>query len=206
MYEYIKGTLDSLGEGVAVIDCHGVGYLMSVPGNVTADTFQEGKEARLYTALVIRENDHTLYGFATKMDRDLFSLLVEINGIGPKTALNIISCFSVERLKEAVEVVDATALCRVPGIGKKTAERLLVDLKSKLPALVKMDITQASLGLSPQPLHSGPIRDAISALMNLGYSQMAAQQAVKQVMGTLSETADASAVIAAALQSGVGRS
>lgn len=180
MYEYIKGTLIDSKEGEAIIDVQGIAYRIHVPRAL----HQIQEEVLLYTSLVVREQSHTLFGFLSKVDRELFELLITLSGVGPKTALNVIG--HIDDLGSVVEMQNSAALAKVPGIGKKTAERLILELKGRVKVGSKLG--------SPQ------LQDALAALLNLGYSPMAAEKAVKKAAEELKGVHDLSQLITTALK------
>lgn len=176
MYEFIEGILEEKMPDRAILHCHGVGYLLSIPLNCFHSLPQLGQPLRLYTSFIVREDAHRLFGFTERAERDLFNTLKEISGIGPKTALSLIGHLDRHQLFDAVHASNATLIAKVPGIGKKTAERLIVELRDK-----KM---QTSLPLSPLSLSSEEqVRfDAISALISLGYSAHIAERAIDKTL------------------------
>lgn len=184
VYEYLKGTLASLDHEYAVIDIHGIGYRIDVPINLVG-TLKIGSVVQLYTSWVVREQSQTLYGFASKEERDLFELLIGISGIGPRTALNLLGRLSPDKLASAIHKHDVAALSSVPGIGKKTAERLLIDLKGK--------------HFATRAVATTAIGEALQAMMNLGYTQLAAEKALEKAAATVDPN-DLSALLAAALR------
>ena len=151
------------------MDCHGVGYEVHVPMSTFYNLPALGDKVSLLTHFVVREDAQLLYGFATPAERDAFRELIKISGVGPRTALSVLSGMSVAELSQAVSVQEAGRLIKVPGIGKKTAERLLLELKGKLGA-----------DIGP---HSGAANDAqadiLQALLALGYSDKEAAAALK---------------------------
>ncbi|MBA3754981.1 MAG: Holliday junction branch migration protein RuvA [Nitrosomonas sp.] len=156
-----------------LLDVHGVGYEVDVPMSTFYDLPEIGVQATLYTHLVIREDVHLLFGFATESERQTFRQLVKISGVGARTALALLSGLSVSDLHHAVSTQDSARLIRVPGIGKKTAERLLLELRDKLDStIINLDKT---LSVST----SGD--DILNALLSLGYSDREASWAIKQV-------------------------
>jgi Holliday junction DNA helicase RuvA len=191
MYSFIRGTLVQMAASYAVIETHGVGYKVHVPIH---SPLSLGKEVLLHTSFVVREFSQSLYGFLQEEERDLFETLLEISGIGPKIALNLIGHMTYSGLYEAVFKKDLQSFIKVPGIGKKTAERLLVELKDKL------DLKKQEFSI-PASLHSKQqaIQDAIKALMNLGYNSAAAQKAIKKTLEH-SEELDLPALISTALK------
>ena len=152
------------------MDCHGVGYLVDVPMSTFYQLPAVGQAATLLTRLVVREDAQILYGFATAAERDAFDQLIRISGVGPRTALTVLSGMSVADLAAAVATQEATRFLKVPGIGKKTAARLLLELKGKLgddAALPSASLQDAAQG------------DILQALLALGYSEREADKALK---------------------------
>lgn len=178
MIAQLTGTVASIGSMDVVINCGGVGYAVSIPLS-TRDTIPEiGADVTLRTILVVREDAFTLYGFSTEGERDAFRLLTSIQGIGGRIALGILSAASIAELQRHILQNNLPSLMRLPGIGKKTAERMVVELRDKI------------VGLSPSSevgggLHASiAVEDAISALQALGYTKAAAEKAVKSVIAT----------------------
>ena len=156
-----------------LLDVQGVGYEVDVPMSTFYDLPAIGVQATLYTQLVIREDMHLLFGFATESERQTFRQLVKISGVGARTALALLSGLSVPDLHQAVATQDGARLIRVPGIGKKTAERLLLELRDKLDStIINLDKTL------PTSTNSN---DILNALLSLGYSDREASWAIKQV-------------------------
>ncbi|MER2512251.1 MAG: Holliday junction branch migration protein RuvA [Nitrosomonas ureae] len=155
-----------------LLEVQGVGYEIDVPMSTFYDLPAIGVEITLYTHLVIREDMHLLFGFATEPERQTFRQLIKISGIGARTALALLSGLSVADLHHAVSIQDSAQLVKVPGIGKKTAERLLLELRDKL------DLALLS---SDRALSSTSESDILNALLSLGYSDREASWAIKQV-------------------------
>ena len=156
-----------------LLDVQGIGYEVDVPMSTFYDLPAIGAQATLYTQLVIREDIHLLFGFATESERQTFRQLVKISGVGARTALALLSGLSVPDLHQAVATQDGARLIRVPGIGKKTAERLLLELRDKLDStIINLDKTL------PTSTNSN---DILNALLSLGYSDREASWAIKQV-------------------------
>jgi len=155
-----------------LLEVQGVGYEIDVPMSTFYDLPAIGVEITLYTHLVIREDMHLLFGFATEPERQTFRQLIKISGIGARTALALLSGLSVADLHHAVSIQDSAQLVKVPGIGKKTAERLLLELRDKL------DLTLLSSG---RVLSSTSESDILNALLSLGYSDREANWAMKQI-------------------------
>jgi Holliday junction DNA helicase RuvA len=156
-----------------LVDCGGVAYELDVPMSTFYGLPATGAEVALFTHLSIKEDAHTLYGFATLEERSTFRQLIKISGVGPRTALSVLSGLSVGELAEAVTLQDAVRLTKIPGIGKKTAERLLLELKGKI----------ASSGARTT---SGSASDVVNALIGLGYNEKEALAAVKGQAPSLS--------------------
>jgi holliday junction DNA helicase RuvA len=154
-----------------VVSCHGVGYEVDVPMSTFYPLPKPGEEVTLLTHLVVREDAHLLFGFLTEAERATFRQLLKISGVGPKVALSVLSGLSVEDLSGAVEAGESGRLTKIPGIGKKTAERLVLELRDKLPKAM----TAVRAGGAA---HGGEV---VEALLALGYNDREAQAAVKQL-------------------------
>lgn len=198
MFAYIKGILATAHPTYVVVDVNGVGYALFIPYRLYGELPPLGQTTQFYTTFVVRESSQTLYGFLCSQERDVFEILMNVSGIGPKLALSLIGHLTYAELESAVANQDLPTLCRVPGVGKKTAERLIVELKDKLPNCPSFPT--ASMAISISDLQSQHIRDAMLALINLGYNQSTAQKAIKQSIQELSEKADLPLLITTALQ------
>lgn len=190
MFEYIKGKLVESHPGRAIVDVGGLGYSLLVPLNNYPNFPQIGTSILLYSALVIREDAHTLFGFLTRHERDLFYRLIDVSGIGPKTALALIGHLDPVDLHMAISQGNVALLCKAPGIGKKTAERLIVDLRDTLKK--EPHLERGSNG--------GVSADAVSALVNLGYHPLQAQKAISKVMQEAKQEWELPHLITAALK------
>jgi len=168
----LSGTLLEKNPPQLLIDCNGVGYEVGVPMSTFYNLPALGEKVVLLTHLSVREDAHLLYGFGTAEERDVFKQLIKISGVGARTALSILSGMSVNDLSQAVTLQETGRLTKVPGIGKKTAERLLLELKGKLGA---------DLGAVGGAVHSDATSDILNALLALGYSDKEAALALKQV-------------------------
>ena len=155
-----------------LIDCNGVGYEVDVPMSTFYNLPGTGEKIMLLTHLAVREDAHLLYGFGTAEERNVFKQLIKISGIGARTALSILSGMSVADLSQAITLQESGRLTKIPGIGKKTAERLLLELKGKLGA---------DLGAVAGAAHNDATSDILNALAALGYSDKEAALALKQV-------------------------
>lgn len=161
------------------VDVNGVGYELDVPMSTLYQLPATGAEVTLYTHLVVREDAHLLFGFATEAERAMFRQLIKISGVGARTALSILSGLSVAELHEAVRAQDGARLTRIPGIGKKTAERLLLEMRDRLP----------KAGVQPAgPAGSNNGSDVVNALSALGYNDKEVNWAVAQLAAGVSVT------------------
>jgi Holliday junction DNA helicase RuvA len=194
MYAYLKGELTFRSPAYVVLDVGGVGYHVNIP--LSTYTALEGKEkATLYTHLQVREDAHTLYGFATQTERILFIQLIGVTGVGATTAQLLLSSMSVDEIRSAVVGEQAHVLQRVKGIGAKTAKQIILDLKEKLTK----ESPDAPLLL---PSHDNTVREeALSALLALGFTRIAVQKALNQVMKDNPATARVEDLIKLALKS-----
>ena len=168
----LSGILLEKNPPQLLLDCNGVGYEVDVPMSTFYNLPPVGEKVVLLTHLAVREDAHLLYGFGTVEERNAFKHLIKISGIGARTALSVLSGMSVADLAQAITVQEAGRLTKIPGIGKKTAERLLLELKGKLGA---------DLGAVGIMQHSDTTADILNALIALGYSDKEATQALKQV-------------------------
>ncbi len=175
----ITGLLLGKFPPLVVIDVQGVGYEIDVPMSTFYNLPGIGTSVTLHTHLVVREDAHLLFGFATEAERQAFRQLVKITGVGARTALALLSGLSVTDLHQAVEAQDSARLIRIPGIGKKTAERLLLELRDKL------DPVTASPGAAGVARSSGSTSDVLNALLSLGYNDREANWAIRQVSADL---------------------
>ena len=166
----LTGTLLEKNPPQILLDCHGVGYEVDVPMSTFYHLPASGEKVSLLTHFVVREDAQILYGFATTAERDAFRQLIKISGVGPRTALSVLSGLSVNDLAQAVSTQETGRIVKVPGIGKKTAERLLLELKGKLGV---------DLGLPAGATRSDAQADIQQALMALGYSEKDASAALK---------------------------
>jgi holliday junction DNA helicase RuvA len=198
MFAYLKGILTTIQPNYVIVEVHGIGYFLSIPGRLVAELPMIGQAVQLYTTFVVRELSQTLYGFLNGQERDAFEILMNVTGIGPKLALSLIGSLTFRELEHAIMNQEFAVLCRVPGVGKKTAERLVVELKDKLPQLLA--ITPASLAIQVSDPQLQFSRDALQALMNLGYSQQMAQKAITLSLKEISEDADLPLLITTALK------
>lgn len=179
MITFLEGALVEALPTHVVVGVQGVGYHVNIPLSSYDRLPPTGQGIKILTHLAIREDAHMLYGFMSSAERDLFRLLVNnVSGIGPKTALDVLSGMSVANFKAAVVNGDAGLLAKIKGIGKKTAERIIVELKDKVGVAAAWEAASAAHAPSPEETQ---INDAVLALIALGYKQVDAHKAVKQV-------------------------
>ncbi len=179
MFYHLDGKVAELGQGMAVIDCNGVGYLVNVSLNTLAQ-LKNGERAKLYISESVREDAFELFGFASKSEKRSFDLLIGVSGVGPKAALSILSAHTPEALSMAILSGDEKALTVAPGIGKKIAQRVILELKDKLAK----ESAGFELPVKPGvtvPVGEGKLADASAALGVLGYGPAEINLALKGV-------------------------
>lgn len=181
MIGYIKGEVAQIQEGRIIVDNHGIGYLMLVPGSVL-DRIRMGDEVKMHTYLQVKEDGMQLFGFLSADDLNVFQLLLGVNGIGPKAALGILSGLGTDNLRFAVLAEDAAAIAKAPGVGKKTAQKLILELKDKfsLEDAFEQKLTHVQEEASAAG-NDGACSEAVQALVALGYSGTEALKAVNRV-------------------------
>ena len=179
----LTGNLVLIEGNQLLLDVSGVGYEVEVSASVLATSPQAGKSLVLYTHFVVREEAQLLFGFGDQRERDLFRAYIRINGVGPKMALALISSISLPTLVSAVQANEVGVLTKVPGVGKKTAERLMVELKSRLDTLMPEGMSAVSLAVGSVDRAVG--REAEDALIALGYKPNQASDAVQQALQAL---------------------
>lgn len=181
MYSYIRGTLEEISEGQIVVDNHGIGYQIYTPANIADTLPPRGEEVKIYTYLNVKEDDMSLFGFLTRDDLMIFKLLLGVNGIGPKGALGILSVMSTDDLRFAVLGGDAKAISKAPGIGAKTAQRVILELKDKLKLSDVFDRKEQAQPKVTQTGSNTVKNEVVQALTALGYSSSEAFAAVSKV-------------------------
>lgn len=179
MISYIKGELADVFDGGIVVEANGIGYGIFISGRVANLLPPMGSEVKIHTYLNVREDAMQLFGFLTRDDLEIFRLLIGVNGIGPKGALGILSALSADELRFAVIAGDVKAITKAPGIGKKTAERLLIELKDELSAEEFLERSVSGGGEWTEN-ETDVQKEAVQALVALGYSSTESMQAVKK--------------------------
>lgn len=192
----LKGVIDSYGEEHVILDVMGVGYLIHCSSRTLQALPQAGEAATLFIETIVREDMIRLFGFATALEKDWFNILLGVQGVGQKVALAILSTLKPGELANAIAMKDKAAIARTSGVGPKLAERICVELKDKAPAFGSVDPVLVKLaGEMEEGRAKGPVKDAISALVNLGYGQPQAAAAVAAAAKALGEAAEAGALI-----------
>ncbi len=184
MYAHIEGVVSEKTQDAIVLDANGVGYLLNVSGATLNAAPAVGERMKLYCVLNVREDAMELCGFSSREEKRMYERLRNVSGVGSRTALQILSALSVRELSIALVTGDAAALTRVPGIGKKIAQRLVLELRDKVE---DAELTGQSGAPAPRVSNDGPEAEAVAALISLGYSSSEAAQAVSRVSGQASE-------------------
>jgi Holliday junction DNA helicase RuvA len=200
MITFLKGQLVDALPTQVVVDVNGIGYEVLIPLTSYDKLPPPGQPVTLLTQLVVREDAHNLYGFMSVAERDLFRLLINnVSGIGPKTALNILSGMNVVAFRGAVANSDVKALSQISGVGKKTAERIVVELRDKVGAASALEAASAKHALTPDDQKTN---DATLALMALGFKQLEAHDAVRAAQAMLGAQASVEQIVRACLKKG----
>jgi Holliday junction DNA helicase RuvA len=198
MITFLHGKLVEALPTQIIVDVNGIGYETLIPLSSFDKLPQPGQEIRLLTHLAVREDAHTLYGFMSAAERELFRMLINtVSGIGPKIALNVLSGISVTAFRGAVANSDIKALSQIPGVGKKTAERIIVELKDKIGAAGAWEASSAARSLSPEDQKTN---DAVLALLALGFKQIEAHDAVRKAQAALGAQATIEELVRACLK------
>lgn len=176
MITFLKGTLTELSPTNITVDVNGIGHEILIPLSTFDKLPKIDSECKILTYLHVREDILQLYGFMTHEEKDMFKLLISISGIGPKMALTILSGMTVDTLKNAIAAGDTDLLTETPGIGKKTAQRIIVELKERVGGITIKTIKSIPKGKETL------LKDAINALMNLGYKQQSSQKAIEKAL------------------------
>ncbi len=199
MYAYVKGTIEDISEDNCVIDVNDIGYNVQISGQTMAKLPGIGERVKLYTYTNVKEDALQLFGFLTKADLEMFKKCITVNGIGPKGALALLSAMDADELRFAIISQDIKGISKAPGIGKRTAERLVLELKDKLSiddAMIdrEIDVYKDTVHV----MNNAQIQEAVEALVSLGYGQSESLKAVNAVEGAAE--LDAGALLKAALK------
>jgi holliday junction DNA helicase RuvA len=195
MMEYIKGLLTEASPAKTVVEAGGIGYRIYIPLSCYGKLPKLGEPICLFLSTVIREDSHKNYGFLSAQERDLFETLIEVSGIGPKTALSLLGHLDALDLQTAISSSDVPSICKVPGIGKKTAERLIVEMRDRVQKNQGI-----SLSFSSRQEEKTAATDALSALVNLGYPAIQAQKTIKLILESAEKELELSELISKALK------
>ncbi|MCR4654181.1 MAG: Holliday junction branch migration protein RuvA [Eubacterium sp.] len=200
MIGFIKGVIEEITEDSVVVDNNGIGWQVFVPGSSLVGNIRQGEEIKLYTYLSVKQDSLSLFGFLNRDDREVFIRLLDVSGIGPKGALGILSVMSADDLRFAVLSDDAAAIAKAPGIGKKTAQKAVLELKDKfkLDDAFEKKLAHEQEKAGTAAAQAGAETDAVQALVALGYSGTEAMQAVRKVGA--GEDMDSEAILKAALK------
>ena len=200
MITFLQGKLVEALPTQVIVEVNGIGYEVMIPLSSFDKIPAPGQPVKLLTQLIVREDAHILYGFATAVERDLFRLLINnVSGIGPKTALNILSGMNAVVFRGAVANGDVKALAQISGVGKKTAERIVVELRDKIGAVGALEAASAKHALSSDDQKTN---DATLALMALGFKQADAHDAVRAAQAMLGAAATVEQLVRACLKKG----
>ena len=194
MIAYIKGTVEQLNDQSVVLDNHGIGYIINASPATLSRLPRKGQEAQLYTYLQVKEDDMSLFGFTAQEEIRLFRLLISISGIGPKVAMGILAVMSPGQIITAIVSQDAVAFSKAPGVGKKTAQRITLELQDKIKS---QDFGSDQDGVNVQAVASSEKQDAIDALLALGYSR---SEGVRAVLAVATEDMATDQIIRLALK------
>jgi Holliday junction DNA helicase RuvA len=175
MISHLNGILEHVDKNHLVVDVSDVGYQVNVSANTLSRLPKIGERVKLYTYQVVREDELSLYGFLSKEERNLFSLLLTVSGVGPKASMSMISAFPIDKLVAAITQANVDLISSVPGIGKKTAQKLVIELKEKVAKVYALKPSDMTIGISGD---TPVVSDAISALIALGYSPREARDAI----------------------------
>lgn len=198
MYAFIKGEIIDISEDNLVLECNNIGYNIRIPLSVTQRLPGIGATVKIYTYTSVREDAFNLFGFLSKDDLEIYKKLIAVNGIGPKGALSILSAMSADDLRFAILSGDAAAIAKAQGVGKKSAERIILELRDKVQFMGSAAADLEVLTSSDTTAETNAKNEAIEALTSLGYSPSDALRAVRQI--ELTEDMDAGTILKQALK------
>ena len=191
MIGYIKGQLVSLSENQAVIENNGIGFVVNIPSAASFGSVEPGMSVKVYTYMNVREDDISLFGFISEDDLSMFKMLIGVNGIGPKNALSILSVLNASDLRVAIISGDSKAISNAPGVGKKSAERVILELKDKVDIEGVLEGGSGeSVFAGPADTRSGAFGEVVAALVAMGASDSEAFKAAKAVEGSSDMSVD----------------
>lgn len=198
MIAFLKGIIEDITEDIVQLDVNNVGYNIRVSTSCAAKLSTEKGIVKLHTYMSVKEDDVSLFGFLSKNELEIFKKCISVNGIGPKAAMSILSTMDADSLRFAIISEDASAISKAPGVGKKIAERLILELKDKLPVDDVYFGKEADVYASRTALTGSEAQEAIAALISLGYSQTEAKKAIQSVEGV--EEMDSGEILRKALK------
>lgn len=181
MYQYIKGEFININKDYVVIDNRGIGYKIFTSGNTMASMPKCGETVLLYVEQIVREDFIGLYGFLTEDELSMFKMLLSINGVGSKAALSLLSISTVSSLKYAIYTGDEKTIVKAPGVGKKTAQRIILELKDKIKLDEALDLKDIDGGVEQNPSQGGKLKEALEALEALGYTEKEAEKSLLMI-------------------------
>jgi Holliday junction DNA helicase RuvA len=192
----LRGVIDTYGDDSVLLDVHGVGYLVHCSARTLQSLPPAGEAATLAIETWVREDQIRLYGFATDLEREWFKLLTEVQGVGARVALAVLSTLKIAELANAIALGDKAMVARTPGVGTKLAQRIVTELKDKAPAFASVDPAVVRLsGEVSEKRAPQPVADAVSALINLGYGEIQASAAVAAAVQAAGDDATTQALI-----------
>ena len=195
MIAHLHGELARVESDYAVVDVNGVGYKVHLPLAVIAQLPAVGGKVKLLISTIVKEDSITLYGFADESQQGVFELLLTVSGVGPKVALNILSVLQVETIINAISSESFLELNRVPGVGTKTAQRIVLELREKITTVIWTEATRRTMGPEQQVLN-----DAIEGLVALGYNRNDARAAAESALRSIADKRDTAAIVTNALK------
>lgn len=198
MYAYIKGEIADISEDNLVLECNNIGYNIRIPLSVAQRLPGIGASVKIYTYTSVREDAFNLFGFLSKDDLEIYKKLIAVNGIGPKGALSILSAMSADDLRYAIVSGDAKAIAKAPGVGNKSAERIILELKDKIGLRFSAEEEVDFVSAADTSENSTAVNEAVEAMIALGYTPTEALKAVKQLEVT--QDMDSGAVLKQALK------
>ena len=178
MYEYIKGSFEGIEKEYIIIECGNIGYKIYTSGSTISNMPSLGEKVKIFTYQIVREDFIGLYGFLSKEEIELFIMLIGINGVGPKAALSLMSIASVAALKYAIITSDEKLITKAPGIGKKTAQRIILEIKDKIG--IQEAVGESHIDINNGEDYREKLGEALGALMALGYSEKEAEKAIEK--------------------------
>ncbi len=181
MINYISGILSEIHENMIVVEAAGIGYGINVPASLLDKLPRTGSALKIYTYFSVKEDSQSLYGFLNREDREMFKSLLGVNGVGPKGALAILSVMAPDELRMSIAAGDAKSISRAQGIGIKTAERVILELKSKIGEIGLVQLKYGDGNISHVNAADSPVNEAMDALITLGYSRTEALKALNGI-------------------------